>query len=68
MNKYSVGDKSFRFLCDASEWSWQLCRKFITQLEDEDKYRVREVDDWSYGVIEIGTNEVIHREKVKVLV
>lgn len=68
MSKYSVGDKTFRFLCDASEWSWQLCRKFISQLEDESNYIVREIDDMSYGVVEKGTYQIVHREKVRLLI
>lgn len=67
-NKYLVGDKHFSFLCDASEWSWQLCRAFISKMEDQDKYIVREVDDMSFGVVEKGTYQIIHREKVKLLV
>ena len=46
--KYRVGSKVFRFCCDASEYSFQLC---LPYRQHHDEYvRIRQYDDHSYGV------------------
>lgn len=68
MSKYLVGKKEFRFLCDAQEWSWQLCRKYVTEQDNPEDYRIRDADDRSSGVMRKGTTTFLYIAKVKILV
>lgn len=68
MSKYSVKDKYFRFICDASEWSFQLCRRFADSSQNTEDYTISQIDDWSYGVLEKTSKDVVYDAKVKLLV
>jgi len=63
-----VEGERFRYLCDASEVSWQLCRKFIDGLQEPERYVIKEFDDSSYCVLNRKTKQVVHTVKVKHLV
>jgi len=66
--KYTVGVKGFRYLCDAQEWSFQGCRKWLDTVAaystEASKLRVKKVDDLSYGVFDASIGEVMYRQTV----
>lgn len=62
--KYWVAGKQFRHLCDASEWSWQVCKAWVRSNNAQGVYRVVKVDDSSYGVRDDERGEVMFKEIV----
>ena len=57
--RFECNGQQFRFWCDVDEYSWQLCRGHIDSLDDEENYRIRRSDEFSYGVLKLSTQEYV---------
>mgnify|MGYP005838638967 CR=1 FL=1 len=67
MNKFEVAGKGFRYLCDASEHTWKLSRKFLEGEGFDPRLAIRKLDDSTYGVVNRSSGEIVFVEWITFL-